>query len=83
VSVTFDEKLASLGAEVLNATVPAGNYAPAVVVGNIIFLAGQAPKSHSRNRDLTGAVGSARIGIRDTGNASHERAIRQLPGYEL
>jgi hypothetical protein len=30
-SVTFDEKLASLGAEVPNATVPGANYIPAVV----------------------------------------------------
>ena len=43
-SVTFDEKLASLGAEVPNATVPGANYVPAIVVGNIVFLAGQVPR---------------------------------------
>ncbi|MEZ0212241.1 MAG: RidA family protein [Xanthobacteraceae bacterium] len=42
--MSFDEKLASLGAEVPNATVPGANYVPAVVVGNIVFLAGQVPR---------------------------------------
>jgi len=48
--IDFDARLAALGDEVPEPTVPGANYVPAVVVGNLVFLAGQVPR---RGESLT------------------------------
>ncbi|MFK8251161.1 RidA family protein [Ancylobacter terrae] len=66
----FDQRLAALGAEVPNPTVPGANYVPAVIVGNIVFLAGQVPRRdndwiclgrHGENLTIEQGVAGARL----------------------
>ena len=52
----IEEKLKEIGLELPNPPNPAGNYVPAVVTGNLVFLSGQIPRDSDGN-PIKGVLG--------------------------
>ena len=79
--MSIQQTLHKLGIELPAPAAPAGNYVPFVVVGNLVFIAGQVPRRDGRLQ-VVGKLGGA-LGLADGQKAARLCALNILAQLQV